>query len=967
MRNGDFLEVAWRDITVGDLLKVRRNEVVPADAVFLSSHSEDNSAADTCYVQTAQLDGETNLKLRSCAAATAAAFKAGDRAAAAFRGRVQCEAPNASFDKFTGLLFTEERAGGAGIPLEAENLLLRGSMLRNVDFCYALAVYTGRETKVRVRQTTRPQKVAQVESQLNKFILCLVGLLLCLCLAGTVGHVLWTQASAKHFYLGVYANSVGATLGVGHFFTFFLLNASFIPVSLYVTVRLSRSLQMLFMEWDAEMVHEEPDLLAATNGEEGRFPLRVRSMELNDELGQITHIFSDKTGTLTLNYMEFRKLLVNGRAYGLGTTQIGIDRMRRMGVDVRALEGALAAEKLRGRERGAQLPHVNFEDGSETHEGHTIGSDSRNPADGDQGSAIHDLLLHLSLNHTVLPEVMRDRGGRVTGTKLSAASPDEEAFCYAAETLGYKFLSRSQTGVCLRVRHAAKAMPFVTVPGPLPAAVLAASAAHAVGTKMSAKTAAEEGGVDVPFAVLNTLAYTQERKCMSVIVEHPVFDAATGGLAVTGGAGGTPRGHIFLYTKGADSAILPKCLPPAGAVEEEAHRRTKAVLSEWGNDGLRTLVFACRRVPREVYEPWAARYAAATQNLEELKKKKDKRPNLIDDLQRELEVDLTLQGATANEDKLQPEVPETIEQLAKAGIKIWMVTGDKQETAVNIGFATRLLTNQQRLVMCTMESAGGVQQAMKRLRVAWKRMKLEKEGRADGARALSFNPPTPTPPMSPGIALGPEEVQTGAKSGKGGAPRDALDAPGVNAVLNPASISRGDADDFAEDGDEWDLAAGPLYEAAMGHEPTAEQKNTHGDGGGAGAAGTANGLMSTPSGSMASSNPFFGGGVAGAGRSEAKRPFALVIDEHCLDEALLLKKGRDYLLGVSAACDAVVACRARPDQKARIVRLVRSGISTTRTLAGACGPPPLPPLFFSPHRRPTPAIAQWATGPTTWT
>ena len=77
---------------------------------------------------------------------------------------------------------------------------------------------------------------------------------------------------------------------------------------------------------------------------------------------------------------------------------------------------------------------------------------------------------------------------------------------------------------------------------------------------------------------------------------------------------------------------------------------------------------------------------------------KDKLPNRIDDLMDRIESSLALQGATANEDKLQPGVPETIAQLARAGVRVWMVTGDKQETAVNIGFATKLLDDTMRQV-----------------------------------------------------------------------------------------------------------------------------------------------------------------------------------------------------------------------------------------------------------------------------
>ena len=103
MRGGTFVPVMWRDIVVGDILKIKRNAQVPADCVFLASHSEDNNQPDAVYVQTAQLDGETNLKLRSALPACAKLLSS-DADAAAFCGYVRCEPPNAAFDKFVGTL-----------------------------------------------------------------------------------------------------------------------------------------------------------------------------------------------------------------------------------------------------------------------------------------------------------------------------------------------------------------------------------------------------------------------------------------------------------------------------------------------------------------------------------------------------------------------------------------------------------------------------------------------------------------------------------------------------------------------------------------------------------------------------------------------------------------------------------------------------------------------------------------------
>lgn len=963
MRDGSFTSTPWCDIRVGDILKVKRNEQVPADAVFLASYAADSDTPDTCYVQTAQLDGETNLKLRAAVNASAEHFKS-DAHCANFKGSIKCEAPNAAFDKFVGLLqmSTSPEVNGSinsasapaarGIPLEAEQLLLRGVYLRNVDYAYAIVVYTGRETKVRVRQSSRPTKRAQVESELNRLILCLIGLLITLCLVGTVGHVLWTdQAFQGQWYFGETHSRISTRVGVLHFLTFFLLNASFIPISLYVSVRLARSLQMIFMEADLEMVHEDAALLKSSRGEEGRFPFKVRSMELNDELGQITHIFSDKTGTLTLNYMEWRKILVNGVSHGLGTTQIGIDRLRREGKDVSHLNEALAAEKLRGHERGAQLPHVNFEDGSDSHPGRTIGSDSRNPSDGGQGTAIHDLLLNLCLNHTVLPEVVRDTSDAIIGTRLSASSPDEEAFCYAAETLGYKFVSRTHEGILLKIRHAPSLLPLRRATAPISEKNKAASALLGGGVRMS--DAAGYPGTEYPFRVLNVLAYSQERKRMSVIVEHPVVN--TDGTVHVCADG--ESGEIYLYCKGADSVIIPRCSEPRSPAEKDALEQTKATLASWGGDGLRTLVFAQRRLTREEYALWAHQYDAACTDLEEIRKRKDKRANAIEDLQASIETGLTLQGAMANEDKLQPEVPETIALLAKAGIKIWMVTGDKQETAVNIGFATKLLTETQRQIVATMESAGGVNAAMRRMRIAAKRMRAERAAAAASNRDAASQAHASTIMQ---WALG--EMEVFARLGMSSPQQPSLRESGTSSSVRPdpsdigipsstsamrqirlASPRSDGADpDFESDAEEEAIAAGDGTAASMafGHQASANDI--------ASIPPTPQLTASAAPVAAASSHSVFGNPAHPSNMARAascrdvsiavsssgtNRPFALIIDEHCLDAALQSPRAKAYLLYVAINCDAVIACRARPDQKAQVVRLIRNGVSTSRTLA----------------------------------
>jgi len=648
-----FQERTWRDVRVGDILKIYRNEPFPADMVFLGGHTQDGDSPETCYVQTAQLDGETNLKLRQAVQECADVFggEGGEEQCVAFKGHIECEAPNGFFGQFSGTVFLPDANVGKGrsLPLEADQTLLRGCVLKNVDYVFGLVVYTGAQTKVRVKQTTKTTKTASIETLVNANILRLVAFLVVSCLVGAIGYGVWNADNQDADAYLHFESDVGFLDVVQKIATFFLLNSSFIPVSLYVSMKMARTFQKVFMEMDVEMYHEDPDVVARTNDAEGAYPLKVRTMDLNDELGQVSHVFSDKTGTFTLNYMEFRKLSVRGVAYGLGTTQIGLDRMRRMGEDTTVVEDVMRRMDSKPR----SLPHVMFEDGSESHggedqKGRTMEGDRE--GGGEQAAAIEDMLLHLVLNHTVVPEVVRDRAGNVIARALSASSPDEEAFVYAAQFFGVKFEDRTSEAVTISV-----------------------------------------DGERREYVILHILAYNQVRKRMSVIAQHP-------------------DGEIYVYVKGADNVIFERLRggdDGESAADADALKRTGDQLNLWGNDGLRTLCFAYKRFDREAYEAWDARYMEARGKLEELQKFKNREPNAIDELMEEAERGLTLQGATANEDKLQPKVPETIELLGRAGVNVWMLTGDKKETAVNIGYATRMLNDGMDQIFLTKDDTDG--------------------------------------------------------------------------------------------------------------------------------------------------------------------------------------------------------------------------------------------------------------------
>ncbi|KAG8957682.1 hypothetical protein FRC05_009699, partial [Tulasnella sp. 425] len=193
------------------------------------------------------------------------------------------------------------------------------------------------------------------------------------------------------------------------------------------------------------------------------------------------------------------------------------------------------------------------------------------------------------------------------------------------------------------------------------------------------------------YELLNILDFTSARKRMSVIVRKLEEG----------------DGRIFLLCKGADNVIFDRLKPSSG--NEQLKAKTGEDLDLFASEGLRTLRLAYKVLPGELlfvlftetlanirtedeYNAWADRYHDATVALED-------RDDKIEAVSNEIEQNLRLLGATAIEDKLQDGVPEAIADLKHAGIKVWVATGDKLETAIAIGHSTNLIEPQSNVII----------------------------------------------------------------------------------------------------------------------------------------------------------------------------------------------------------------------------------------------------------------------------
>ncbi|KAK9107861.1 hypothetical protein Syun_023872 [Stephania yunnanensis] len=391
-------------------------------------------------------------------------------------------------------------------------------------------------------------------------------------------------------------------------FTLITLYSTIIPISLYVSIEMIKFIQSTqFINKDLCMYHVETDT-----------PALARTSNLNEELGQVEYIFSDKTGTLTRNLMEFFKCSIGGEVYGNGTTEVERGSAQRNGMTL----GEVQKSTTTIREKGFNFDDARLMQGAWRNE--------PNP------EACKEFFRCLAICHTVLPE------GDESPEKIKyqAASPDEAALVTAAKNFGFFFYRRTPTTIMVRESHIEK-----------------------MGKVQ-----------DVSYEILNVLEFNSTRKRQSVICRYP-------------------DGRLVLYCKGADSVIFERLADGQSGIKN----LTRENLEQFGSAGLRTLCLAYRDLSINHYESWNEKFIQAKSSLRDREKKLDEVADII-------ERDLILIGCTAIEDKLQDGVPSCIETLSKAGIKIWVLTGDKMETAINIAYACSLINNNMKQFVISSET-----------------------------------------------------------------------------------------------------------------------------------------------------------------------------------------------------------------------------------------------------------------------
>ncbi|KAG6002044.1 hypothetical protein E4U21_003558 [Claviceps maximensis] len=803
----DWTETQWQDVKVGDIVRLRRNDGVPADMVLLQAVGPNGVA----YIETMALDGETNLKSKQACPLLAKRCTSihGIRSTLA---TIVSEDPNIDLYSYDGRV----NVGGETMPLSLNNIVYRGSILRNTPEAIGIVVNSGEECKIRMNANKNvTAKKPAMHSIINKMVLFQIVIVLMLATGFTIGYGHWKEhVQDKSFYLVTRGRFTASVHFREIFFGYLIMFNTLIPLSLYISMEIIKLGQLVLLH-DVNMYDPVSDT-----------PMVANTTTILENLGQVSFVFSDKTGTLTENVMRFRKMSVAGVAclHDMDVQRDELVKQKKIEASMMGHLGlgrgrSLHSNSHRKQQSGSDMPRPlqrrrhsqassssssssspikakfsvdNDEAGildscDESDEATEFSAPSHQPQpfkrQGSLPSVSHwkstvrpneepevktedmldymrrkpntmfsrkakHMLLSIALCHTCFPE--RQANGELF---FQAASPDELALVDAARDMGWLVIDRRGQTVTLQTREGdetyedgvlrtevyqvldviefsskRKRMSVIIRMPDGRICIFCKGADNIILSRLKMSHLAEQKFRDISrrASVRKTLEQDKARTRMSmasgrgtsppplqrtslaIMRPRESVDDRMDGLrrSLVAGRWSTDLHHLHeLSTPRGSMDILRHPRQPSISmsvskmpVEHEVdHRIDDSIatdeatvfekcfqhVDDFASEGLRTLLYAYRYIDEESYASWKAIYREAETSL-------TNRQELIEEAGDIIEQKFELAGATAIEDKLQEGVPETIDKLRRANIKVWMLTGDKRETAINIGHSARV-------------------------------------------------------------------------------------------------------------------------------------------------------------------------------------------------------------------------------------------------------------------------------------
>ena len=583
--NGNWIDEKCYKLTPGDIIQIREDEECTCDVLVLKSSNNDGYL----FLDTKNLDGESNLK-EKMSLEELKDINLDDNQFSNLIGKIETTESDADLNEWEGLLQFNEKKD---IYCCIKNMVLKGCIVKNTKYIYAIVIYVGHHTKIMKNAKKPNPKISKIIKTMNKIMYSLFAFTIIICLIFALCSLKFVDKNNSHytyiFYFYDSSKKKNKPLFrlILNFLTFFVAYAQIIPISLYVVMEMIKLFQTLLIKYDYELF----DFFIEK-------PSTCRESGLIEELGQIDFIFSDKTGTLTQNIMEFKKCFINGKVYGAESEYNECNN------EIFSINGDMQAYK--------KLKHK--------------------PKDEDEKSEreiIEMFFILLSTCHDVFPE--RDKENII----YQGSSPDDIALVKGAQQLGYEFFEKNFSNIKVFNRINEEILEFEI---------------HCI----------------IPF--------DSERKRMSVILKD------------------IKKNKYILFSKGSDSVMLqglssnnkPRI---SKFTYDKQQEEIEQILNQFSREGLRILTMGFRELSPKLFSSFIKKYNDIRKH----------NPNLLYEVYNEIEKDLTFLGCSAIEDKLQYGVPETINILMTCGIRIWVLTGDKQDTAEQIGRQCHLIDNEMKL------------------------------------------------------------------------------------------------------------------------------------------------------------------------------------------------------------------------------------------------------------------------------
>jgi phospholipid-translocating ATPase len=583
-------------LRVGDLVIVEKDQRVPADLVLLRT----TERSGACFVRTDQLDGETDWKLRLAVPATQKLES--DHQLFDIRASLFVEKPQRDIHSFIGT-FTRHDGYGSEDSLDVENTLWANCVVASGS-ALGVVVYTGSETRSVMNNSQPRSKVGLLDLEINQLTKVLFGAVLGLamvmmCLKGFSGP--WYR----------------------YMFRFVLLFSYIIPISLRVNLDMGKA----FYSWS---IQRDKDIAGTV----------VRSTTIPEELGRISYLLSDKTGTLTQNEMVFKKL-------HLGTVSYGTETFDEVASHLSTAYAQLAKQSSSDVGAGGSASPIHIP---------AVASSGGSKVRRSEVTRVQEAVKAVALCHNVTP-VYEETGTR-TECKKEDQGPgdcDESPGSVESQTEADQHYWQPRKETCTYQASSPDEVALVKWTEEVGLALVRRDL-----TSMQLRTPA---GVTHSYTIMQVFPFTSETKRMGIILkeEH--------------------TGEIVFYLKGAD-IVMSGIVQYNDWLEEECGNMAR--------EGLRTLVVAKKILTEEQYMDFETRYNAARMSVSD---RVAHVAAVVESLEREME----LLCVTGVEDRLQDRVRPTLELLRNAGIKIWMLTGDKLETATCIAKSSRLVSRTQSL------------------------------------------------------------------------------------------------------------------------------------------------------------------------------------------------------------------------------------------------------------------------------